>query len=133
MINLRLKASQRNGLIPILCVGETQEKHDAGETENFLSHQLQKALLDVNTDNLIIAYEAVWAIGTGKTCQPFQANQVLGFIRKQLYNKTLPLLYGGSVQASNIDEIMAQSEIDGVMVGKASLESANFARIVNYK
>jgi triosephosphate isomerase len=133
IINLRLKAAQRQGLTPILCVGETKKQRDAGESEKILINQLKQALVDVDRSNLVIAYEAIWAIGTGHTCEPSQANQVISLIREQLDNKNIPILYGGSVKTNNIDEIMAQSEIDGVMVGGASLDPINFARIVNYR
>lgn len=131
-VNLRLKAAQRHGLTPILCVGETKEQRDAGETENIIINQLKKDLVDVDQSNLVIAYEPIWAIGTGDTCETSEANRVIGLIREQLDNKDVPIQYGGSVKPGNIDEIMAQPEIDGALVGGASLEPASFARIVNY-
>ncbi len=133
IVNLRLKAAQRHGLTPILCVGETKKQRDAGETEKVLINQLRQALVDVNLSNLLIAYEAIWAIGTGHTCEPSEANRVIGLMREQLDNKNVSMLYGGSVTPNNIDEIMAQPEVDGVMVGRASLDPINFARLVNYK
>lgn len=132
IINLRLKAAQRHGLTPILCVGETKKQRDAGETETFLIHQLKNSLVDVDQSNLIIAYEAIWAIGTGAICEASEANRVLSLIRDQLDNKDISILYGGSVKPNNIKEIMTQDEIDGVIVGQASLEPVNFSRIVNY-
>lgn len=132
-VNLRLKAAQKYGLTPILCVGETKEQRDAGETEFLISTQLEKDLVDVDQTNLVIAYEPIWAIGTGDTCQTKEANRVIGLIRSQLTNPNVPIQYGGSVKPNNIDEIMAQPEIDGALVGGASLEAAGFARIVNYK
>ncbi|MBD0262861.1 MAG: triose-phosphate isomerase [Tolypothrix sp. T3-bin4] len=132
-VNLRLKAAQKYGLTPILCVGETKEQRDAGETESLISTQLEKDLVDVDQTNLVIAYEPIWAIGTGDTCETKEANRVIGLIRSQLTNPNVPIQYGGSVKPNNIDEIMAQPEIDGVLVGGASLEAAGFARIVNYK
>jgi triosephosphate isomerase (TIM) len=132
-VNLRLKAAQKYGLTPILCVGETKEQRDAGETEFLISTQLEKDLVDVDQTNLVIAYEPIWAIGTGDTCQTKEANRVIGLIRSQLTNLNVPIQYGGSVKPNNIDEIMAQPEIDGALVGGASLEAAGFARIVNYK
>lgn len=132
-VNLRLKAAQKYGLTPILCVGETKEQRDAGETEFLISTQLEKDLVDVDQTNLVIAYEPIWAIGTGDTCETKEANRVIGLIRSQLTNPNVPIQYGGSVKPNNIDEIMAQPEIDGVLVGGASLEAAGFARIVNYK
>ncbi|WP_315792007.1 triose-phosphate isomerase [Fischerella sp. JS2] len=132
-VNLRLKAAQKHGLTPILCVGETKQQRDAGETESLIISQLETDLVNINQSNLVIAYEPIWAIGTGDTCEASEANRVIGVIRKQLKNPDVPIQYGGSVKPNNIDEIMAQPEIDGVLVGGASLEPASFARIVNYK
>ncbi|MBD2609212.1 triose-phosphate isomerase [Scytonema hofmannii FACHB-248] len=132
-VNLRLKAAQKYGLTPILCVGETKQQRDAGETELLIMTQLEKDLVDVDQTNLVIAYEPIWAIGTGDTCETKEANRVIGLIRSQLTNPHVPIQYGGSVKPNNIDEIMAQPEIDGALVGGASLEAAGFARIVNYK
>jgi len=132
-VNLRLKAAQKYGLRPILCVGETKEQRDAGETENIIINQLQEGLVGINQNNLVIAYEPIWAIGTGDTCQSKEANRVIGIIRQQLENKDVSIQYGGSVKPSNVDEIMAQSEIDGALVGGASLSASSFARIANYQ
>ncbi len=132
-VNLRLKAAQSYGLIPILCVGETKQQRDAGETESLIISQLKKGLVNVDQDNLVIAYEPIWAIGTGDTCEVTEANRVIGLIRSQLRNPHVSIQYGGSVKPNNIDEIMAQPEIDGALVGGASLEPESFARIVNYK
>lgn len=132
-VNLRLKAAQRYGLKPILCVGETKQQRDAGETESLITSQLEKDLVDVDQQNLVIAYEPIWAIGTGETCEAIEANRVIGLIRSQLSNPSISIQYGGSVKPNNIDQIMAQPEIDGALVGGASLEPTSFARIVNYK
>lgn len=132
-VNKRLLAAQRHGLTPILCVGETKQQRDAGETESHISSQLSQDLVDVDQENLIIAYEPIWAIGTGDTCEESEANRVIGLIRSQLKVGNVPIQYGGSVKPNNIDAIMAQPEIDGVLVGGASLEPASFARIVNYQ
>lgn len=132
-VNLRLKAAQRHGLTPILCVGETKQQRTAGVTEAHIFSQLEKDLVDIDQSNLVIAYEPIWAIGTGDTCDAKEANRVIGLIRSKLSNPDVPIQYGGSVKADNIDEIMAQPEIDGALVGGASLEPASFARIVNYK
>jgi triosephosphate isomerase len=131
-VNLRLKAAQSSGLVPILCVGETKQQRDAGETEQVIFSQLQKDLIGVNLNHLVIAYEPIWAIGTGETCEVVEANRVIKGIRSQLTNPNVPIQYGGSVKPNNIDEIMAQSEIDGVLVGGASLAATDFARLVNY-
>jgi len=132
-VNLRLKAAQRFGLTPILCVGETKQQRDAGETESVIITQLEKDLVDVDQENLVIAYEPIWAIGTGDTCECKEANRIIGLIRSQLSNPGVPIQYGGSVKPNLIDEIMAEPEIDGVLVGGASLEPVGFAKIVNYK
>ncbi len=131
-VNLRLKAAQRHGLTPILCVGETKAQRDAGEIENVIFAQLEKDLVGINQDNLVIAYEPIWAIGTGDTCGATEANRVIGLIRQKLTNKNVTIQYGGSVKPDNIDEIMSQSQIDGALVGGASLEAKSFARLVNY-
>ena len=132
-VNLRLKAAQNYGITPILCVGETKAQRDAQETENIIINQLKQDLVDIDQHNLVIAYEPIWAIGTGDTCESQEANRVIGIIRQQLTNKDVTIQYGGSVKPNNIDEIMAQPEIDGALVGGASLEASSFARIVNYK
>lgn len=132
-VNLRLKAAQSHGLTPILCVGETKEQRDAGQTESHIFSQLEKDLVGVDQDNLVIAYEPIWAIGTGDTCESKEANRVIGLIRSQLANPDVTIQYGGSVKPENIDEIMAQTEIDGALVGGASLQPDSFAKIVNYK
>jgi triosephosphate isomerase (TIM) len=132
-VNLRLKAAQQHGLTPILCVGETGDQRSNGETETVITHQLKQDLVEVDQDNLVIAYEPIWAIGTGDTCEAIEANRVVGLIRSQLSNPDVPIQYGGSVKPGNIDEIMAQPEIDGALVGGASLDPNDFARIVNFQ
>ncbi|MBC6433117.1 triose-phosphate isomerase [Nostoc sp. HG1] len=132
-VNLRLRTAQRFGLTPILCVGETKQQRDAGETESLIALQLDKGLVDIDQNNLVIAYEPIWAIGTGDTCEATEANRIIGLIRSQLSNPNVSIQYGGSVKPNNIDEIMAQPEIDGVLVGGASLEAESFARIVNFQ
>lgn len=132
-VNLRLKAAQQYRLKPILCVGETKEQRDAGETEQVIIDQLKKDLVEIDQSNLVIAYEPIWAIGTGDTCESSEANRVIGIIRQQLDNKNVSIQYGGSVNPGNVDEIMAQPEIDGALVGGASLSASSFARIANYQ
>jgi triosephosphate isomerase (TIM) len=95
--------------------------------------QLDHGLQGVNQDRLVIAYEPIWAIGTGETCEVSEANRVIELIRDRLTNPQITIQYGGSVKPSNIDEIMAQSQIDGVLVGGASLAATDFAAIVNYQ
>lgn len=133
LINLRLKAAQRHGITPILCVGETKEQRDAGEIESHIFSQLETDLPGVDQQNLIVAYEPIWAIGTGETCEAAEANRVIGLIRKHLSNPDTTIQYGGSVKPENIDEIMAQPEIDGALVGGGSLKGESWARIVNYR
>jgi triosephosphate isomerase len=132
-VNKRLKAAQSAGLTPILCVGETKQQRDFGETETLITGQLKAGLVGIDQGNLIIAYEPIWAIGTGDTCDSQEANRVIELIRSQLTNPDVPIQYGGSVKPDNIDEIMAQPEIDGALVGGASLQPDSFARIVNYQ
>lgn len=131
-VNQRLKAAQRHGLVPILCVGESKAQRDAGETEAVIFAQLEQDLVDIDQNSLVIAYEPIWAIGTGDTCDAQEANRVIGLIRDKLTNKNVTIQYGGSVKPDNVDEIMAQPEIDGALVGGASLEADSFARLVNY-
>jgi triosephosphate isomerase len=130
--NLRVIAAQRHRLTPILCVGETKSQRDAEETESVIINQVKRGLVDVDQTNIVIAYEPIWAIGTGDTCAATEANRVIGVIRSQLSNPNMSILYGGSVNPKNIDEIMTQPEIDGALVGGASLDPVGFARIVNY-
>lgn len=132
-VNQRLRAAQKHGLMPILCVGESKQQRDAGEAEKVIAAQLEKGLVGVDQSQLVIAYEPIWAIGTGETCESSEANRIIGFIRSRLTDSSVSIQYGGSVKPSNIDEIMAQPEIDGVLVGGASLEPPDFARIVNYQ
>jgi len=132
-VNKRLKAAQSHGITPILCVGESKQQRDSNETEAWIFSQLAADLVDIDQNNLIIAYEPIWAIGTGDTCDSNEANRVIGLIRSKLANANITIQYGGSVKSDNIDEIMAQPEIDGVLVGGASLDPAGFARIVNYR
>ncbi len=132
-VNLRLRAAQAAGLTPILCVGETKQQRDAGQAEAVIFAQLAKDLLGVDQSNLVIAYEPIWAIGTGDTCESKEANRIIGLIRSKLHNPDVTIQYGGSVNPKNVDEIMAQPEIDGALVGGASLQPESFARIVNYQ
>jgi triosephosphate isomerase (TIM) len=132
-VNLRLKAAQKNRMTPILCVGETKAQRDAGETESHLIGQIERGLVGIDQTHLIIAYEPIWAIGTGDTCAAEEANRVIGLIRSRLKNPNVTIQYGGSVNPKNVDELMAQPEIDGALVGGASLAADSFSRIVNYQ
>jgi triosephosphate isomerase len=141
-VNLRLKAAQSHGLTPILCVGETTEQRQQGLTEAHILAQLAQGLVGVKLSQLIIAYEPIWAIGSGKTCPPEEANRVIGLIRQEIgllpqvahqITDQVRILYGGSVKPDNIDDLMAMPELDGVLVGTASLDPQGFARIVNHR
>jgi triosephosphate isomerase (TIM) len=132
-VNFRLRAAQKAGLTPIFCVGETKQQRDAGEMEAVIFQQLKEGLVGVDQSQLVIAYEPIWAIGTGDTCASDEANRVIGLIRSKLSNPNVTIQYGGSVKPENIDEIMAQPEIDGALVGGASLEPVSFARIAAYR
>lgn len=131
-VNMRLRAAQTAGLTPILCVGETKQQRDSGETEAVIFSQLDHGLKAIDQTNLVIAYEPIWAIGTGDTCASSEANRVIGLIRGKLTNPDVPIQYGGSVKPDNADEILQQPEIDGALVGGASLQPDSFARIVNF-
>ncbi|MGB7603964.1 MAG: triose-phosphate isomerase [Lutisporaceae bacterium] len=141
-INKKLAAALKNGLKPILCVGETLDEREKGITFDIIAEQVNKCLAGLqqhNLEALVVAYEPVWAIGTGKTATKEDANEVIGFIRQQLkeaLNEKLSLntriLYGGSVKSSNIKELMEMPEIDGALVGGASLDAEEFAKIAIY-
>ncbi|MEM6445398.1 MAG: triose-phosphate isomerase [Cyanobacteria bacterium P01_D01_bin.123] len=132
-VNQRLLAAQKHGLKPILCVGESKATRDAAQAEAWILRQLDEDLVGVDLSELIIAYEPIWAIGTGDTCEACEANRIIGIIRNHLSTPDVSIQYGGSVKPANIDEIMAQAEIDGVLVGGASLDADGFGRIVNYQ
>lgn len=143
MINRRLRAALDSGIEPILCIGETLNDREAGATLTVLETQLREGLKNVEKERaaqVILAYEPVWAIGTGKTASKEQAQEVHGFLRKLLtglYEKNLAeglrILYGGSVKPENIDELMAQPDIDGVLVGGAALKAESFERIICFR
>ena len=140
-VNLKVKSALENNLKPIICVGETLEQREHGETEKIIESQIKLALKDLTKEQIraiIIAYEPVWAIGTGKTATPEEANNVIKYIRKQikeLYNEEIAeniiIQYGGSVIASNAEELFNMSDIDGALVGGASLNFKEFSEIVN--
>ena len=139
-VNLRTKAALANGLKAIVCVGETLTQREQGVTEELVAMQTKIALLGVTADdlkNVIIAYEPVWAIGTGKTATAEQANEVNAVIRAtlaKLYGadvaETVTVQYGGSMNAKNADELLAQPDVDGGLIGGASLKAEDFSIIV---
>jgi triosephosphate isomerase len=132
-INLRARTAQKSGLIPILCVGESDSQREAGEAERVIRRQVDQGLEGLDPTQLVVAYEPIWAIGTGKTCGAEEANRLCGLIRGWVGYDDVIIQYGGSVKAENIDLLMAQPDIDGVLVGGASLDPAGFARIARYQ
>jgi triosephosphate isomerase len=142
MVNRRLTGALHFGLTPVLCVGETLEEREQGNTFKIIQEQLSQGLKDIQAEHIqqvVVAYEPVWAIGTGKTATKEQAQEVHAFIRgalADLYEKTLAdavrILYGGSVKPENIDSLMAQPDVDGALVGGAALQAESFARIINF-
>lgn len=139
-VNKRTLTALKAGLTPIVCVGETLEERETGKTEEVLYRQIKEGLNGVeDITALVVAYEPVWAIGTGKTATAAQANETIGFIRKTLGElfcekcaAKVRIQYGGSMNAGNSKELMAQEEIDGGLIGGASLKANDFATIVNY-
>jgi triosephosphate isomerase (TIM) len=142
VVNFKLKAALEAGLTPIACVGEVLEERDAGLTEDVLRRQCLRAFHAISAKKaakLVVAYEPVWAIGTGKTATPELAAEAHAVIRREateifgeVFAAKLRILYGGSVKPENASALMAQEEIDGALVGGASLEAKSFAAIVKY-
>lgn len=132
-INRRARAAQKAGLIPILCVGESDAQRESGEAERVIRRQVEQGVDGLDPAALVVAYEPIWAIGTGKTCAAAEANRICGLIRGWVGFPETTIQYGGSVKADNIDQLMAQSDIDGVLVGGASLDPVGFARIAGYQ
>jgi triosephosphate isomerase (TIM) len=139
-VNLKLRAALRHGLIPVLCVGETGDERRQGLTFTTVEGQLRAGLAGVGPEDIariVLAYEPVWAIGTGVNATPAQAAEVHGYLRgllSELASKetahAVPILYGGSVKADNADALVAETEIDGMLVGGASLNAQSFVSIV---
>lgn len=139
-VNKKLKAALIHGLVPIMCVGETLKEREAGNTFAVLKDHVHNGLAAIDAEavqKILIAYEPVWAIGTGKTATPLQAQEAQKFIRemlKKLYNTTVAqnmrIQYGGSVKPENTAELMAQPDIDGALVGGASLKVETFTEII---
>lgn len=139
-VNKRTLAALEAGLVPIVCIGETLEERETGKTESVLDRQIELGMKGIDDiSRIVVAYEPVWAIGTGKTATAEQANATIGYIRKKLASTFCPkcaekvrIQYGGSMNAGNCKQLMAMSEIDGGLIGGASLKAADFAAIVNY-
>jgi triosephosphate isomerase len=134
-VNKKVKAAQANGLVPIVCVGETLEENEAGQTSAVVSRQIKAGLKDVSAE-LVIAYEPIWAIGTGRAATAELANDTIKALRGVLAEifgadaaEGIRILYGGSVKGANAAEYFSQSDIDGALVGGASLKAAEFAAI----
>lgn len=142
-VNLRVKAAVAGGLIPIICVGEKKEQREAGYTDALVAYQTLIALTGLTEEEIkkvIIAYEPVWAIGTGLTATDEQANETIGVIREALrarYGKRVSekvrIQYGGSMNPKNVKGLMAQPQIDGGLIGGASLKAEDFAQVVNFE
>ena len=141
-VNLRTVAAVKAGLKAIVCVGEMKDEREAGYTDMIVTYQTQMALHGLTAEEVegvVIAYEPVWAIGTGLTATDEQANETIGVIRKAIAAKfgeetaaKVRIQYGGSMKGSNVKGLMAQPEIDGGLIGGASLKAADFAQVVNY-
>lgn len=140
-VNKKVKAAIRHGIKPIICVGETLEQRESNTEKEVVKNQILNALIDIeekDIDNIVIAYEPIWAIGTGKTASSDDANNMLGFIRETIDGKygekknVIRIQYGGSVKPSNIKELMNKSDVDGALVGGASLAAEDFVNLINF-
>jgi triosephosphate isomerase len=142
-VNLKIKAAITANLIPVFCIGETEAEREADQTFSVLDKQVENGLKDLvseDLESLIVAYEPVWAIGTGKTATSQQAQEVHAFLRGQLekhfgnaFSGSVRILYGGSVKPENISELMSMPDIDGALVGGASLDAETLSKIINFK
>lgn len=141
-VNLKVKAALAAGIKPIICVGESLEEREAGKTHSLIKDQTEKALAGIapeDVEKVVIAYEPIWAIGTGRSSDGKDANQVIGLIRKTIAGifgesaaAQVRIQYGGSVKPANIKEFMDEAEIDGALVGGASLDVDSFMKIIRY-
>jgi triosephosphate isomerase len=142
-VRRKLEAVFKHGMTPIVCVGETEDERESGSTESKVTGQVEAALTGLpaeQVERLVVAYEPIWAIGTGKTATPADAQETIGLIRKIVRSlhgdgpaDAIRIQYGGSVKSSNIADIMAEPDVDGALVGGASLDPDEFALIVQYR
>lgn len=141
-VNKKVKSALAHNILPIVCVGESLEEREGNKEKEIVKDQVTKALKDVeaaNIEKVVIAYEPIWAIGTGKTATSDQANEIIAYIREiigNIYSETekhlVRIQYGGSVKPDNVSELMGKSDIDGALVGGASLKAEDFAKLINF-
>jgi triosephosphate isomerase (TIM) len=138
-VNRKIKAAKKAGLRVIFCVGESLEEREAGRTFEVIKREVEEGLDGVGSEDLVVAYEPIWAIGTGKTASAGQAQEVHAFIREtlgRLYGNNaglIRIIYGGSVTPDNVDDLMAGADVNGALVGGASLKPESFSMIVSFK
>ena len=139
IVNKKIKIALKNKLIPILCIGETLEQRKANKTKEIIKKQFENSLKNIKSDKLVIAYEPVWAIGTGNNATPEQAEEAHAFIRRLVKKhfgsaaaEKIRIIYGGSVIPENIKGLMSQKNIDGALVGGASLDAKEFFEIIDF-
>ena len=142
-VNMRAKAALENGITPIICVGESLEQRERGETDEFVASQVRGALEGISADDarrIVIAYEPIWAIGTGRTATAEMAEETITVIRKTLRSifgndaaETVRIQYGGSMNPQNAASLMAMENIDGGLIGGASLKAEDFSKVVKYR
>ena len=139
IVNRKIKAAKKAGLGVILCIGESLEEREAGKTFHVLEREIDKGLHETDIEKIVIAYEPIWAIGTGKTATPEQAQEAHAYIRERLRLKygnradDICIIYGGSATPENVDSLMACKDLDGALVGGASLKVESFTRLVKFK
>lgn len=139
IVNRKIKAAKKAGLGVIFCIGELLEEREAGKAFDVIKREIEAGLAEVDPEDLVVAYEPIWAIGTGKTATTQQVQEAHAFIRTILGNLygnkagKIRIIYGGSVTVENVDGLMAQEDVQGALVGGASLKPENFARIVRFK
>lgn len=138
ILNKKIKAAKKHGLDIIFCIGESLEEREAGKMFDVLKREIMEGLRDIPSEGLVVAYEPIWAIGTGKTATTEQAQEVHKYIRERLGDlyggaaSLIRILYGGSVTPDNVDALMACEDVDGALVGGASLKADSFAKLVEF-